>query len=327
MHEPGPASLAASARWAGRLPLVAGFLVLYLFWGSTYLVLRLAVETLPPFLLMGTRSLVAGGLLTLWARRRGGPVLRAAHWREALLQGAFLFAGCHGALAWAETRVSSGEAALLLATMPGWMALGEWLGPRRVRPGWHTASGVLLGVAGIAVLTRPGTLSGGGDGELDALRVAAHPAAAAALLGASLSWVVGSLRARYAPLPGSALQRAGANLLAGGGMLVLIALVRGEHLAPEALGARSLLALGYLIAFGTMLCLCTYLWLLQRVRPTLVASYAFVNPLVAVVLGAAVGGEPLDARIRIATALLVASVAILLMAPNPGDRTRRRTET
>ncbi len=298
------------AEGAGRLPLLLGFAVLYLVWGSTYLAIRFAVETLPPFLLMGTRSLVAGGLLYAWARARGGPGLSPRQWGEAFLQGGLFFLGCHGALAWAEERVPSGQAALLFATTPAWMALGEWLGPERVRPGPRMIPGLLLGMAGVAVLTHPADLLGSGATEL---------MGAVVLVGASLSWVLGSLRARHAPLPGGALQAAGANLLAGGLMLVAVAWLRGERAAPDEVSARSLLALVYLVGCGTMLGLTTYLWLLQRTRPTLVSTYAFVNPVVAVALGALLGGERLDARVLAATVLLIASVAILL-----GDQARRR---
>jgi drug/metabolite transporter (DMT)-like permease len=297
----------------GRLPLLLAFAVLYLVWGSTYLAIRFAVETLPPFLLMGTRSLVAGALLYGWARRRGGPALSRREWSEAFLQGGLLFVGCHGALAWAQERVPSGQAALLFATMPAWMALGEWLGPERLRPGLLVVPGLLLGMAGVAVLTHPAELLGSG---------ATEPSGAIALLFASLSWVIGSLRARHAPLPGGALQAAGANLLAGGLMLAAVAWLRGERAVSGEVSARSLLALLYLIGFGTMLALTTYLWLLRRARPTLVSTYAFVNPLVAVLLGTLLGGEHLDARIQVATVLLIASVAILL-----GDQARRRAST
>lgn len=308
-----PAGRLAPLQPAGTLSLVLAFAVLFFVWGSSYLAIRFAVETLPPFLMMGTRSLVAGGLLYAWARWRGGPALGAREWREASLQGALFFVGCHGALAWAEERVPSGQAALLFASMPAWMALGEWLGPERVRPGRLVLPGLLLGVGGVAVLTHPDEILGSRATEL---------AGAVALLGASLSWVIGSLRARHAPLPGGALQGAGASLLAGGSMLVLLAWLRGEHVASDAVSARSLLALSYLIGFGTMLALTTYLWLLGRVRPTLVSTYAFVNPLVAVALGALLGGESLDARVQVATVLLVASVAFLL-----GDQKRRREPT
>lgn len=306
--ESGPLTLRT-----GRLPLALAFLVLYLVWGSTYLAIRVAVETIPPFLLMGSRSLVAGGLLYTWVWWRGGLHLRAVEWREALLQGSLFFVGCHGALAWAEERVPSGQAALLFASMPAWMALGEWLGPQRIRPGALVVPGLLLGTAGVAVLTRPAGLPGTG---------ATDPAGVVALLGASLSWVIGSLRARHAPLQGGVLRATGANLLAGGLMLVLIAWLRGERLAPGEVSAGSLLALGYLIAFGTLLALTTYLWLLRRVRPTLVATYAFANPIVAVVLGALIGEEVLDPRILLATVLLIGSVAFLL-----ADQTRRSLPT
>jgi drug/metabolite transporter (DMT)-like permease len=165
-------------------------------------------------------------------------------------------------------------------------------------------------MAGVAVLAHPAELLGSGSTELSG---------AAVLLCASLSWVIGSLRARHAPLPGGALQGAGANLLAGGIVLVAIAWLCGERAAPDQVSLRSLLALGYLIGFGTMLGLTTYLWLLRRARPTVVASYAFVNPVVAVALGALLGGESLDGRIAVATVLMIASVATLL-----GDPTRRR---
>ena len=308
-----PAARSVPRQRTGRLSLLLAFAVLYLVWGSTYLAIRFAVESLPPFLMMSTRSLVAGGLLFAWARWRGGPRLTPPQWREAFLQGSFFFVGCHGVLAWAEERVSSVQAALLFATMPAWMVLGEWLGPERVRPGRLVLPGLLLGLAGVAMLTHRADLLGSG---------ATDRSGAIALVGSSLSWVVGSLRARHAPLPGSALQGAGANLLAGGLMLVPIAWLRGESVAPDEVSAPSLLALLYLICFGTMIGLTTYLWLLKRARPTLVSTYAFVNPLVAVVLGTMLGGESLDARVQIATVLLIASVTVLL-----ADQSRRSAPT
>lgn len=314
VREPAlPAARSVSLQRPERLSLLLAFAVLYLVWGSTYLAIQFAVETLPPFLMMSTRSLVAGGLLYAWARWRGGPRLTPRQWREAFLQGSFFFVGCHGALAWAEERVPSGQAALLFATMPAWMVLGEWLGPERVHPGRLVLPGLLLGMASVAVLTHTADLLGSG---------ATDRSGAIALVGASLSWVVGSLRARHVPLPGGALQSAGANLLAGGLMLVVVAWLRGESAPPAEVSVPSLLALLYLISFGTMLGLTTYLWLLGRARPTLVSTYAFVNPLVAVVLGALLGGERLDARVQIATALLIASVAVLLV-----DQSRRSVPT
>jgi drug/metabolite transporter (DMT)-like permease len=296
--------------------VIAAFAAIYLIWGSTYLAIRLAIETMPPLLMAGTRFTVAGLLLFAWARTRGGaPAPTRRQWGAAALMGVLLLACGNGGVSWSEQRVASGLAALLVALVPLWTVLLEWARPGGRRPAAAVLVGLALGLGGVALLVAPGSTGGRG----------VDPVGALVLLGATLAWSIGSVSARRLPLPSSPLMATALEMLAGGAALLVAGLAGGEgralHLA--AITPRSLLALGYLVVFGSLVAFTAFVWLL-RVRPAgRVATYAFVNPAVAVLLGWAVLGEALAARTLVAAAVIVAGVALITTAQDRGARLER----
>ncbi len=292
----------AAAAPVPRATLLAAFGCIYFIWGSTYLAIRFAVETLPPFLMVAGRCLIAGAVLFAWASRGRGPLaLTARHWRAAAWTGGLLFAGGQAMLATVERFVDSGLSAVVLATIPVWMIL---LQLHRKRPGGRTIVGVVLGLGGVALLVVPQAGSG----------AAVEPLGAALLQLAAVSWAVGSLASRSASLPaGSALPTA-LQLLAGGAAAALVGVLSGElgELGSAAVSGRSLLAFAYLTVFGTLVTFTAYAWLLNHCEPAVVGSYAFVNPVVALGLGWALGGEELSAGSLAAAAVIVAGVYLVV---------------
>jgi len=292
-----------SPRSAG---IAAAFATVYVVWGSTYLAIRFGVETIPPFLMAGTRHLTAGVLLYLWMRRRGGPRPEWRHWKSATVIGGLLLLGGNGLVTWAEQRVPSGLAALIVSSVPIWMAVLEGV-EKRTRPRASVIAGLLLGVAGILLLVAPGRFAGNGHVDLFG---------AAALLAAALSWSFGSLYSRRAALPSSTLTATAMEMIAGGVLLWLSGLVLGEgaRLDLSAVSLRSFLALGYLIVFGSLLGFSAYIWLLKVSTPARVSTYAYVNPIVAVLLGALVAGEVITPRVVLAALVIVGAVALIIAA-------------
>jgi drug/metabolite transporter (DMT)-like permease len=289
-----------------RLQVILAFAAVYIIWGSTYLAIRFAIETLPPFVMAGVRFLVAGGALYLWARARGAERPRLVHWRSAAIVGGFLLLGGNGLVVWAELQVPSGLAALLVATTPLWMVLFDGL-RRGERPSAWVLGGIALGLVGVALLVGPGRVTGLMSGR------GADPLGALALLGASLSWATGSIYSRSAPLPASPALGTAMEMLCGGAFLLLLGLLSGQGTQIDlgAVSARSLLAFGYLIVFGSLIGFTAYIWLLGVAPPAIVSTYAFVNPVVAVLLGWALAGEPVSSRTIMAMALIVAAVIVI----------------
>ncbi len=291
------------ARWKVTL----AFACIYLIWGSTYLAIRWAVEDVPPFLMASSRLVPAGLALLAWQLARGDAPPAPRHWLSALGVGGLMLLGGNGAVVWSETRVPSGLAALMVASVPLWVALLQGLagGPR---PGPRAWSGLALGLAGIVVLVGPESLAGGR--RIDLL-------AAAALLVGSLSWSAGSLIARRVPLPASPLLGAAMEMIAGGALLAVTGLALGEgaRLDLARVGPRAVLSILYLATFGSIVGFTAYVWLLGVVAPSRVATYAFVNPVVAVLLGWALAGEPLTARTLLAAAIIVGAVALITLGP------------
>jgi drug/metabolite transporter (DMT)-like permease len=296
---------------ASRARVAAAFAAVYLVWGSTYLAILFALETLPPFLMAGTRFVVAGTAMYLWVRARGAPRPTAANWRATAVVGAFLLLGGNGGVVWAEQRVASGLTALLVATVPLWMVLLEWRGGG-ARPTGRVWAGIVVGFAGLGILVGPAELLGGG---------AADPAGAAVLVLASILWAAGSVYSRRAPLPESPLLGTGMEMLAGGALLLAAGTLAGEWGRVElaAVSARSALALLYLILFGSLVGFTAYVWLLRHVEVAKVSTYAYVNPVVAVLLGWALAGEALTARTGAAAAVIVAAVAVITGARRQRD--------
>ncbi len=287
--------------------LVTAFAAVYLLWGSTFLAIRFAVATLPPFLMAGARHLVAGAVLYPLARLRSGERPSRANWSAAALMGALLLAGGNGGVSWAEQLVPSGVAALLVATVSLWMVILDWLRPGGVRPTGRVFAGLTLGFAGLAFLVGPSWLVGTG-------RV--NPVGATVLVLASLSWATGSVFSRRLRLPRAPLLGTAMQCLTGGGLLIVLGVLSGQgaQLDWSVVSLRSVLALGYLIVFGSLLGFSAYTWLLAHAPPARVATYAYVNPVVAMFLGWALAGERITLRTLTATAVIVAAVVLVITA-------------
>lgn len=282
-----------------RRTLVALFLV-YVVWGSTYLAMRFAVEGLPPLLMGATRFLIAGAVLAAVLRMQGEQLPTWKGWLWSVPVGTLFFLFGNGLVAIAELKISSGIAAVVCATMPLWAAaLGPFFGERTTRREWVA---MVLGLAGVAILTAGAELRA----DLTSTLV---------LLAAPIAWALGSLLARRLPLP-KGLMSAAAQMLTGGVVLLLAAAVRGERL-PALMPIKALASVGYLIVFGSLIGFSAYNFLLRNARPAVAMSYAYVNPAIAVFVGAALGSEQLHGNTLVATALIIAATIATL-----GERSR-----
>jgi drug/metabolite transporter (DMT)-like permease len=285
--------------------------MVYLAWGGTYLAIRVAIETLPPLLMASTRFLVAGALLYVWAVRRGdreGDRPTGRQWLAASIIGAALLLGGNGMVTLAEQHITSGIAALLVATVPLWMVMLARL-VLRERVGWLEWAGIVIGFGGVALLAWPS-----GPQRINALGVTL-------VVLASISWAAGSLYARRAPMPRRPLVGVAMEMLAGGAALGIVGLLRGEaaQVHPESFSMESLLGLGYLIVFGSWVAFSAYVWLLRVTRTSLVSTYAYVNPIVAVVLGWLILTEPVTLRTLVAGLVILVGVALIVSARSPKE--------
>jgi drug/metabolite transporter (DMT)-like permease len=295
---------------ASSAAIWSALIAIYIVWGSTYLAIRFAVETMPPFLTGGFRFLIAGGVLYIFRRLRGDKAPLRLEWRSAAIVGLFLLVGGNGGVMWAEQRVTSGIAALLIASVPLWIALLDSLRPGGRRPDHWVIVGVLAGFAGILILIGPAQLIGI-EGQVDLV-------GAVVLLLAAFSWAAGSLYNREAKLPASPLLGTGMEMLVGSLGLFILGTVTGEWSQMEltSFSTRSLIGFAYLVVFGSWVGFASYVWLL-RVAPTmLVSTYAYVNPLVAILLGSLLAGEALTIRIVLAAMIILGSV-VLITLTNP----------
>jgi drug/metabolite transporter (DMT)-like permease len=294
---------------ASRGQIIAAFASIYIIWGSTYLAIRYAVATMPPFLMGGVRFLISGALLYVWARYRGAPTPTRLHWRNAVIAGGFLLLGGNGAVVWAEQFVPSGLTALLVSILPFWLVIIEWVRPPRKRPSAAVLVGLVVGFIGIIVLVGPGNVGGHGD---------VRPIGALVLILGSLSWAIGSFWSRDAQLPESGLLTTGMEMLGGGVLLTLVGAVTGEfsQLDINHISRVSAIGLVYLITFGSLLGFTSYIWLLDKVSPAHLGTYAYVNPIVAVLLGWAIAGERLSFRTAVAAAIVICAVALITTARN-----------
>jgi drug/metabolite transporter (DMT)-like permease len=299
-----------------RFRLVTAFAAVYVIWGSTYLAIRFAIETLPPFGMAGARFILAGAVLFWIARARGAAMPHRLHWRSATVVGALMLLGGNGGVVWAEQRVPSGLAALLIATVPLWMALLEWMRREAPRPSGRTAFGLACGMAGVAWLASAG-------GTATGQRI--DPLGAVVLVAASLSWALGSLHARRAALPASPVLATALEMMMGGACLLAAGFLRGEFhdFAIATVSGKSLLALLYLFVLGSLIAFTAYVWLLHHTSPTRAATYAFVNPLVAVVLGWALAGESLSPITMLAAMVIIAGVVLIVTARRPAGTAAR----
>lgn len=285
-------------------------LAVYLAWGSTYLAIRFAVESMPPFLMAGTRYLLAGSVFYGLSRLRREPTASRVEWRSAAIVGLLLLLGGNGGVTWAEQRIPSGIAALVIGSTPIWITLLDALNPRGRKPGWQVVLGVLFGFGGVILLIDPASLVQGNQVyDLTSMLV---------LLLSAFLWAVGSLYSREAHLPRSALMNTGLQMLAGAAGLWLMATFTGEWslLEIRKITTLSAGALLYLIVVGSMVGYAAYIWLLRNAPTPLVATYAYVNPMIAIVLGSALAQEVFTARSLVAGAIIISSVVVINLAKN-----------
>ncbi len=292
---------------ATTLVLVA-FAAVYVVWGSTYLAIRLGIESFPPLILAGLRHLTVGLLLYPVVRKKTGIKPTAANWRTAIVAGALLLFIGNGGVSWAELTVPSGIAALLVATVSLWLVIVDWLRPGGVKPVPRVTVGLLMGFAGLALLVGPAHL--GGSERVD-------PRGAAVLVIASLAWACGSLYSKHGAMPSSPMLGVAMQSLAGGVILLIVGMFTGEfhELHLGAISLRSWMALGYLVVFGSGIGFSAYIYILHKSTAARVATYAFVNPVVALFLGWLIAGETVTMRTVIAAAVILTAVILVITAP------------
>lgn len=288
---------------APRTKLIAAFAALYFLWGSTYLFIRWAVETLPPIGMAGVRFLIAGSVLYAWVRWRGAERPTAIQWRSSAIVGALLMSS-NACVAFAEKLVPSGVASLLVGMTPAWMVSIDWMRPggRKPRPGVFV--GLAAGAIGVLILVGPGRLAGSEP---------FNPLGAGILVLGSLGWSFGSIYSRHAPRPSQALQGSAMHMLCGGVWLVLVSLATGQFrgFSFAQVSTRSWIAFVYLILFGSLVGFSAFVYLLRVTTPARVATYAYVNPMVAVLLGWLFAGEALSLRVLLAAMVIVGAVALI----------------
>ena len=280
-------------------------IALYIVWGSTYLAIRFAVETIPPFLMAGTRFLISGLILYVWRRLAGDPAPTLRQWRSAAIMGLLLLLGGNGVVSWAEQHVPSGIAALMVASIPLWMAVIDAARPGGSKPDRRIVLGLLIGFGGLALLVTATRGLTPAD-NLDTVAILA-------LVLAAFLWSLGSVYSRDAEMPKSSLMGTGIEMLAGAAGLFIAGTISGEWQALNLAAIRpaSLLGLGYLVAFGSLIGFVAYAWLLRNAPLSLVSTYAYVNPVIAIFLGAWLGSEFINAQIIIAALVIIGSVVVI----------------
>jgi drug/metabolite transporter (DMT)-like permease len=288
-----------------RTKVWIALLALYIVWGSTYLGIRFAVETIPPFLHASLRFLISGAILYIWRRAAGDPAPTTSNWRSTAIVGTALLLGGNGLVAWAEQTVPSGIAALLITTSPFWLVLFESMRAGGSKPTWQAILGLVVGFAGVFILIGPAEITGA-EGGFD-------PFGSVLLLLAPLFWSMGSIYAKGADMPKSTLLSTGMQMLTGAVALFIVSVIKGElnGFSVGLVSMRSWLALLYLITFGSLIGFVSYGWLLHNAPISLVSTYAYVNPVVAVLLGNLLADEPLNGRILIAAAIIIGSVVLI----------------
>jgi drug/metabolite transporter (DMT)-like permease len=288
--------------------VLLAFSIIYFVWGSTFLAIRVGVREVPPFLLAGMRFLVAGLVLFGWMRARGTPSPTRREWGGATLLALLIFVCDYGLLFWAERRVPSGVAAVMLATIPVFMSLSEIIILKTQRLTIRLAAALVVGISGVAVLVSHSVSFG--DAPID-------PVGACALIAAAISWSAASALTRKVPLPAEKAMSSGVQMLSGGILLVLAAGLLGEfrRFQMQAVSAKAWLALAYLIVAGSIVGFTAYVWLIHHESPTKVGTYAYVNPVVAVLVGYFFGGEALGPRTIAGAALVLVSVVVITTTP------------
>lgn len=287
-----------------RARLLLAFAVVYVIWGSTYLAIRIAVRSMPPLLMASIRMLTAGLILLAFARWRGAPAPNRAEWNTAFVIGGLLFLGGNGAVVWSAQHTPSGLVALVVSSVPLWMVVLESIRPHGHRPRPITWLGVVVGLAGIVMLIGPGGMRGGID-----------PFSVTMLVLGSLCWATGSLLSRRMAPPRSPLVATSLQMLCGGVWLLAGGLVLGEtgrfHLGSITSGAW--LSLAYLSVFGSVVAFTAFMWLMRNTTPAKAATYGYVNPIVALIIGA-FAGERLTLRAGVAAVVIIGAVALITSA-------------
>lgn len=287
--------------------LIAAFAAVYLIWGSTYLAIKYAIETMPTFLMAAVRFMVAGGILYTVARFSPGyEKPKAIHWRTSFIVGALLLGVGNGAVVMAEHYISSSMTALLIASNPFWMVTLGWLFMGRGKPNFKVALGLAVGFVGVAMLILGRPASEGTAGDLQWLGIIL-------VVAATIGWAFGSLYGANAPTAKSNILAAGMQMLAGGSILLVVSLVTGEWQTFDyaSVSGVSWAALAYLTFVGALVAYTAYSWLMQNASPSAVSTYAYVNPVVAVILGWAIAGEAMTFQMLIGAAVIVVSVMLV----------------
>ena len=303
--------MSVSEKTPAKAAIITGFATIYLLWGSTYLGIKIAVETLPPFLMASARFFVAGIIVTAWVVCTGRFKATRRQWIDNSLIGGLLLLGGNGVVAWAEQKIPSGVSTLVVSLGPLFIVLLDWAvfkfsrdQSRGNRPTWATFVGVGLGIIGLAVLVAPNL--GAGKSQLDPWRVGG-------LVLACFCWSVGSIYTRYARTPAEPFTAAAIQMLAGSVWLIVVSVLMGEpeHFSLNAASSRSLVAWGYLIVAGSLVGFTTFVWLMKHCTPARVSTFAYVNPVVAVFLGWMIAHETVGVSMLFAAAIIIAGVAII----------------
>ncbi len=302
--------------------LIAAFAAVYIFWGSTYLAIKYAIETLPPFLMAGARFVFAGAILLIWARfSKDYEKPKAVHWRTSFIVGTLLLLGGNGGVVFAEHYISSSLAALLVATEPFWIVLLSWLWLKKSRPNLKVALGLAIGFFGVWLLIGGQTANASAFGSMQFWGTLA-------VIGAAMSWAIGSIYGLRSPVPKSSLQTAGMQMFSGGLVLLFVSLILGEWSTfnISEVSANSWFAVIYLIIFGSLIGFTAYSWLLKNAQPAMVATYAYVNPIIAVLLGWLIAGESFTGQMLIGAAVIVGSVVLITSHDKDGKDSEEEIE-
>jgi drug/metabolite transporter (DMT)-like permease len=297
-----------SATHRSKWKILLAFAIIYFVWGSTFLAIRIGVREVPPFLLAAIRFLIAGLVLFLWSIARGDRSPTKRQWTSISLLAVLLFGIDYGLLFWAEQRVPSGIASVVMAIIPAFITISEIVILKTQKLTARLAAALLIGLAGVAILVSHSLNLGGA--AIDEL-------GATALIIASISWSIGSALTRKLPLPSSKVMSSGAQMLAGGIFLAIASAALGEFpkFHPANVSREAWFALAYLIVAGSIIAFTAYVWLLHHESPTKVGTYAYVNPVVAVILGYFLGGEALGSRTILGAVLILISVIVITTTP------------
>ena len=301
-HSPSVGGLTQDA----SLKMVAAFAAIYLIWGTTYLAMAIAVQTIPPFMISGARFVFAGLLLLGFLVFRGVPLPSYRQWKWAAVIGTCLMVGGNGLVMWGIQEIPSGVCAVIIATMPLWMTVFDWLFYAGPRPTWRVATGLLLGLVGIVLLMGPKELMLG--------EAVLHLPSLLAVICAPIFWSLGSLHSRRVDLPKNVFMATGAEMICGGAVLLAISVVMQEPRQIDWAGVswNSAFAVVYLTIFGSLIALTSYMWLLKNAVASRVATYTYVNPIIAVFLGWLVLDEVITGETLLATAVIVSAVVMIV---------------